>query len=107
MKKMFLALTLGLLGWAGNAALAEESRLDAAALFEESCARCHGADGSGAPGGTTPLREQTAAAITQKLEGYKAGTYGGERKEVMERVAGELSGEQIAALAGQVGKAGE
>ena len=104
MKKIFLVLTLGMLGWAGSAALAEESGLDAAALFAESCARCHGADGGGAPGGITPLREQTAATITQKLEGYKAGTYGGDRKEVMEGVAGELSGEQMAALAGQVGK---
>ena len=104
MKRIFAMLTLGMLGWAGSAALAEESGLDAAALFAESCARCHGADGGGAPGGITPLREQTAATITQKLEGYKAGTYGGNRKEVMEGVAGELSGEQMAALAGQVGK---
>ena len=104
MKKIFLVLTLGMLGWAGSAALAEERGIDAAALFEESCARCHGADGSGSPGDITPLREQTAATITRKLEGYKAGTYGGGRKEVMEGVAGGLSGEEIAVLAGQVGK---
>ena len=104
MKKIFAVLTLGMLGWATSAALAEEGGIDSAALFAESCARCHGADGSGSPGGTTPLREHTVAAIVQKLEGYKAGTYGGGRKEVMERVAGELSGEEIAALAGQVGK---
>ena len=104
MKRIFAMLTLGMLGWTGSAALAEENGIDAAALFEESCARCHGADGGGSPGGTAPLREQTAAAIAQKLEGYKAGTYGGGRKEVMERVAGELSAEEIAALAGKVGK---
>ena len=104
MRKIFLVLTLGMLGWTASAALAEESRIDAAALFAETCARCHGADGSGSPGGITPLREQTAAAITQKLEGYKTGAYGGGRKEVMERVAGGLSTEEITALAGQVGK---
>lgn len=103
MKKIFAVLTLGMLGWAGSAALAEESDIDAAALFAEGCARCHGEDGSGSPGGITPLSEQTVAGIAQKLEGYKAGTYGGGRKEVMERVAGELSAEEIAALAGKVG----
>lgn len=104
MKKVFLVLTLGLLGWTTSAALAEESRIDAATLFAETCARCHGADGNGSPGGITPLLEQSAAAIAQKLEGYKAGTYGGGRKEVMERVAEGLSAEEITALAGQVGK---
>ena len=104
MKKLLLVLTLGVLGWAGGTALAEESRIDGAALFADVCARCHGEDGGGSPGGITPLREQTAAVIVQKLEGYQAGPYGGGRKEVMERFAAELSGDQIAAVAGHIGK---
>ena len=104
MKKLLLVLTLGVLSWAGGTALAEESRIDGVALFVDACARCHGEDGGNSPGGITPLREQGAAAIVEKLDGYKAGTYGGGRKEVMERVAADLSGAEIAAVAGHIGK---
>lgn len=103
MKRVLCLLTLGVLGLAG-AALAEESRIAGGPLFAERCARCHGDSGEGSPGGITPLREQAAGVISEKLNGYKAGTYGGERKSTMEGVAGGLSELEIAALAEHIGK---
>jgi cytochrome c553 len=63
------------------------------------CARCHGADGSGATsGGEAPnLTIQTADYLRAALEAY----VGGARKSgFMQTIAAELSGPQIAALSG-------
>ena len=104
MKRVLCLLTLGILGLAGAQAMAEESPLEGGQLFAERCARCHGDDGAGSPGGTTPLHEQAVGVIIEKLNGYKAGTYGGARKSTMEGVAQNLSEMEIAALAGHIGK---
>ena len=104
MKRVLFVLTWGILGFAGAQALAEDGAPDGAALFADSCARCHGDDGSGTPGGITPLHEQTSAAIIEKLDGYKAGAYGGSHKATMEGVAQGLSADKIAAVAGYIGK---
>ena len=107
MKRDLCLLTLGVLGLAGAQALAEESHLEPGPLYAERCVRCHGDDGGNSPGDSTPLREQSAGVIIEKLNGYKAGTYGGERKATMEGVAGNLSEMEIAALAGHIGKQAE
>ena len=107
MKRILCLLTLGVLGLAGTQALAEESSIDGGALFAERCARCHGDDGGGSPNEITPLKEQAAGAIIEKLNGYKAGTYGGSRKSTMEGVASGLSEMEITTLAGHIGSRAE
>lgn len=103
MKRIVGLLSLMILGWAGAQAWAE-SAVGGAELFDSRCARCHGDDGGSSPGGITPLKEQAAAAIVQKLHGYQAGTYGGERKSTMEGVAGRLSEAEVLAVAEFIGQ---
>lgn len=61
------------------------------------CARCHGADGSGAvTGGEAPnLTIQDAGYLRASLEAY---TSGARKSGFMQNIAAELSGAQIAAL---------
>jgi cytochrome c553 len=62
------------------------------------CARCHGADGSGAAtGGEAPnLTIQSAAYLKAALEAY---TSGARKSGFMQNIAAQLSGAQVAALA--------
>ncbi len=62
------------------------------------CARCHGADGSGdATGGEAPnLTIQDAAYLQAALKAY---TSGARKSGFMQTIAAELSGAQVAALA--------
>ncbi len=64
----------------------------------QTCARCHGADGSGAAtGGEAPnLTIQDAAYLQAALEAY---TRGSRKSGFMQNVAAQLSDAQIAALA--------
>ena len=62
---------------------------DAANLFKTHCQGCHGADGG----------RQTAADLLKKLEGYKDGSFGAQRKLVMENIVKQLSDEQLKSLA--------
>lgn len=73
-------------------------------LYAKSCKSCHGADGSKVTMGMTrPLGAMTVEEARDALNGYKAGTYGGERKSMMERVVKPLSDEDIEALAVRIG----
>ena len=67
---------------------------DAANLFKTHCQGCHGADG-----GIEPIKGQSAADLLKKLEGYKDGSFGAQRKLVMENVVKQLSDEQLKSLA--------
>jgi cytochrome c len=99
MKKVLVALTL-CLAFAVTAAFA-----DGAGLYNQKCAKCHGEDGakvSGASGGVM-LKGQSVADITTKLFGYKAGSYGGDKKKTMIRMADKLSEQDIADLATHIG----
>jgi cytochrome c len=85
------ALLLGLAG-AGGAA-------DGKALYAK-CAGCHGADGSKVPMNTgKPVKGMSAAEAEEALKGYKAGTFGGEKKAMMVKLVQPLSDEEIKALA--------
>jgi cytochrome c len=76
---------------------------DAAALYAKSCQGCHGADGSKvAMGMTRPLNALTLDEVKAALTGYKAGTYGGEKKVMMERVVKPLGDTDVDALAAHV-----
>jgi cytochrome c len=76
---------------------------DAAALYAKSCQGCHGADGSKvAMGMTRPLSALTLEEAKAALIGYKTGTYGGEKKAMMERVVKPLSDTDVDSLAAHV-----
>ena len=73
---------------------------DAANLFKTHCQGCHGADGGRVPAcGIEPIKGQSAADLLKKLEGYKDGSFGAQRKLVMENVVKQLSDEQLKSLA--------
>ena len=73
--------------------------LDGKALYS-SCKGCHGSDGTRPAMGTgAPLKGQSSAALTKKMLGYKNGTYGGEKKNMMVKFMKNLSEDRIKALA--------
>lgn len=57
------------------------------------CQGCHGQDGS------KLLKSKAEADVLKALTGYKAKTYGGEKKTVMENLVKNLSDEDMQALA--------
>ena len=69
---------------------------DAANLFKTHCQGCHGAVPAS---GIEPIKGQSAADLLKKLEGYKDGSFGAQRKLVMENVVKQLSDEQLKSLA--------
>ena len=70
----------------------------AAELYTKSCKGCHGVDGANAAM-SKALKGLPAEEVKTALAGYKAQTYGGKKKAMMERVASALSDEDIEALA--------
>lgn len=68
----------------------------AKALYAAQCAGCHG------QAGEKGLKGRSAEQVSAALKGYKAGTYGGAKKEIMQARAAKLSDGDIAALAGFV-----
>jgi len=69
------------------------------------CKGCHGASGEKHALGTSELlQKQSAADIEKKLNGYKNGTFGGEKKSVMESQAKRLSESDIKTLAEYISK---
>lgn len=102
MKKTFLAWSLCLLAVLGFtvAGLAADGKQ----LFTR-CAGCHGADGSKqALGVSKPLKGLSADEVVKDLEGYKAKTFGGKMKSVMEGQAASLSPEDMKALGDYISK---
>lgn len=75
-------------------AMAPAAAMDAKALYAAKCAGCHGADGS------KGLQGKSAEFVVTALNGYKAKTYGGAKKEIMQARAAQLSDADIKALAG-------
>ena len=51
---------------------------------------------------TRPLKDLSLDEAKAALAGYKAGTYGGEKKAMMERVVKPLSDAEVDALAAHV-----
>ncbi len=97
MKKLVLMLCL-CLGLATVGVVAGQAA-DAKSLYAR-CQGCHGADGSKAALGVgRPLKGLSAAEAAKALEGYKAKTFGGTKKALMEAQAANLSAEDIQALA--------
>lgn len=65
----------------------------AKALYAAQCAGCHG------QAGEKGLKGKSAEQVAAALKGYKAGTYGGAKKEIMQARAVKLSDADIAGLA--------
>ncbi|WP_430735444.1 c-type cytochrome [Halodesulfovibrio aestuarii] len=58
------------------------------------CVGCHGVNGENmALGVSKPLKGQTADQVLEKLNGYAAGTFGGNKKGVMMSIAKRLKEE--------------
>jgi cytochrome c len=73
-------------------------------LFDK-CKSCHGEDGSKKALGTSnPIKGQSKEDIIKKLNGYKNGTYGGEKKSIMAAQAKNLSEKDIHELAEYIAK---
>ncbi|HWR03023.1 MAG TPA: c-type cytochrome [Humidesulfovibrio sp.] len=66
---------------------------DPKAYYAARCAGCHAQDGS------KGLKGKSADYVANALNGYKAKTYGGAKKEIMEARAAVLSADDIKALA--------
>lgn len=63
------------------------------------CVRCHGDRGDSPP---HILKGQGADVLLEKLNGYAAGTYGGDRKHVMQNMVKNLSEADRQALAAHI-----
>jgi len=64
------------------------------------CVSCHGEDGSKKPLGTPyTIIGQSKDEIAAKLKGYKNGTYGGDKKNIMASQVKNLSDRDIEELA--------
>jgi cytochrome c len=79
--------------------LAAAAAADGKELYAR-CQGCHGADGAKTPMGVgKPIKGMSEADAYKALSGYKAMTYGGERKAIMESQAKSLSDDDMKALA--------
>ena len=78
---------------------------DGGQLFQRACIGCHGESGTSTEMGIpNALKGQSADALYKKMLGYKAGTFGGSRRNVMQSAVKSYSEEQIRALADSVAK---
>ncbi|WP_324170881.1 c-type cytochrome [Sulfurimonas sp.] len=78
--------------------------IDAASLYK-SCSACHGAKGDKpALGKSKLIQGWMASKVTNSLNGYKDGTYGGAMKSIMKGQVSKLDDEQIKALSDYISK---
>ncbi|MGE4441751.1 MAG: cytochrome c [Desulfomicrobium sp.] len=73
----------------------------AAERYAKSCKSCHGADGSNAAM-SRALKGMPTEEVKAALLGYKAQSYGGKKKAMMERVVKPLSDAEIEALSAYI-----
>ncbi|MGE4345277.1 MAG: cytochrome c [Geoalkalibacter sp.] len=73
----------------------------AAERYAKSCKSCHGADGSNAAM-SRALKGMSAEEVKSALLGYKAQSYGGKKKAMMERVSKPLSDAEIETLSAYI-----
>lgn len=69
-----------------------EAASEGSALYAAKCAGCHGADGA------KGLKGKSADFLADALTGYRAKTFGGVKKEIMEGRAAQLTDAEIQAL---------
>ncbi len=101
MKKLFgIATIIGLfcLQIASGAGAAADGKT----LYGQACAGCHGPDGTGR-GAAPALKGQSTEELTTKLDGYKAGTFGGAKKATMTGVVKNRGAEDMKAVVDYIG----
>jgi len=103
MKKLALPLALAFALAVTLAAAAFAAAPDGKALYVK-CAGCHGNDGSKTALGNKALKGLSADTLAKALAGYKAKTFGGSKKAMMEAQAANLSDADIKALADYISK---
>lgn len=104
MKKLTLTLAVAFaLSITLAAAASAADAPDAKALYAK-CTGCHGADGAKTALGNKALKGLPADTIAKALAGYKAKTFGGAKKGMMEGAAANLSDADIKALAAYISK---
>ncbi len=94
-------------GLGGGALMGEKkkSSVDGAALFKSKCSSCHGAKAEKkALGKSDIIAKWDIKKISDALQGYKKGTFGGSMKAIMQGQAKGLSDDQISALANAIPK---
>lgn len=90
MKKVLMLMILGV-----SALVAA----DGAKLYGAKCAECHGADGKDV---AIAGKAIIGGGTLTKLNGYKAGTFGGAQKETMQASITGISDEELKAIAAYV-----
>ncbi len=70
-------------------------------IFTTVCANCHGMDAMGAKG--PKLQGQQPAQLIEKLDGYRAGTYGSSRKATMQGVVQKYSADELKMVTEYIG----
>ncbi len=84
-------------------AAAAEPSLDSGKAIFMVCAGCHGTNAEKAALGKSQIiKGWSVAKVSDALNGYKAGTYGGVMKTVMKGQASKLSDADIKAVAGYI-----
>lgn len=96
MKKLLIILTaLTFLATVALAAGAEAEK-----LYKTRCIGCHGIDGAKkAPGSDVIIKGKSADELAEALAGYKAGTFGGKGKKIMESQVKNLDDAMLKDLA--------
>lgn len=90
-----LVLATSLAAFAADSAV-DKSAVDGKALYLAKCAGCH------APDGSKGLKGLSYGYTVNALAGYKAKTYGGAKKEIMQARAASLTTQEMDALGTQV-----
>ena len=81
----------------------EPKAFDAVATFASKCAGCHGSKGEG-KAIFPKLVGQTKIELAKKMHGYKDGTFGKDKKEMMVPNAKPLSDDEIEQIAEVISK---
>lgn len=82
---------------------AEPKAFDGVATYSSKCSSCHGAKGEG-KSIFPKLAGQTQKELVEKLQGYKNGTFGNDKKAMMIPNVTNLSDEEINQIAEVVSK---
>ena len=86
-------------------AKAQKPAIDGASIFAKNCASCHGVKAEKkALTKSQVIQGWQASKVEAALQGYKAKTYGGTMKTIMENKAKTLSDDEIKALAAYISK---
>jgi cytochrome c len=85
------------------ATISEANHFDAIATYSSKCAGCHGAQGEG-KAIFPKIAGQSKVELTKKLNGYKDGSYGKDRKAMMTPNVQNLNSDELGQIAEVIAK---